>query len=67
MDRFDLVLLRLKGGLKQYQLAQLLGVTQTALCDWERGRQPITPEIEKQIKKAINKTKNRKTTVSGRR
>lgn len=55
MDRFDLILLRLKNGLKQYELAQLLGVPPTIICDFERGRRPITPEIEGRIKKAINK------------
>ncbi len=53
MDRFDLVALRLRAGLRQYQLAALLGVTQTFLCDLERGRRPITPEAEQRIRQAI--------------
>lgn len=67
MDRFGLIVMRLKGGLKQYELAQLLGVPQTTLCDWERGRRPITLEIEKRISEAINETKKGRATISGRR
>ena len=65
MDRFQLILIRLKGNLKQYELAQLLGVPPTIICDLERGRRPVTPEIEERIKGVINKAKKRKTTVSG--
>ena len=54
MDRFDLVLMRLKIGLKQYELAQLLGVPPTIICDLERGRRSITTEIEERIKEAIS-------------
>jgi len=60
MDRFDLTIMRLKGGLKQFELAQLLGVPQTILCDLEKGGRPITPEVEKRIREAITKAKNGK-------
>ena len=50
MDGIDLVTLRLRAGLRQYQLAARLGVTQTMVCDLERGRRTITPEIEQQIR-----------------
>lgn len=60
MDKFELILMRLRAGLKQYQLAQLLGVPATIICDLERGRRPITPEVKKRIKEAINKVPNRK-------
>ena len=60
MDRFQLVILRLKAGLKQYQLAQLLNIPPTIVCDLERGRRRITPEVEKQIKQAISKALNAK-------
>ena len=59
MDSFELILMRLKGGLKQYELAQLLGVPSTIICDLERGRRPITPEIEKWVGEAITEA-NRK-------
>lgn len=67
MDRFSLILLRLKAGLKQYELAQLLSVPATIICDLERGRRPITPEIEKQIAEAISKATKGNVSVSGRR
>ena len=60
MDRFGLILMRLKTGLRQYELAQLLGVPGTIVCDLERGRRPITPEIEKRIREAIDEALNRK-------
>jgi len=57
MDRFKLIAIRLKTGLKQWELAQLLGISQTTLCDLERGRRPITPEIEEKIRRAIDAAK----------
>ncbi len=59
-SRYSLILMRLKAGLKQYELAQLLGVSPTVICDLERGRRSITPEIEKWIKEAITEV-NRKS------
>jgi ribosome-binding protein aMBF1 (putative translation factor) len=53
MDRFGLIKKRLKAGLKQWELAQLLNINQTSLCDLERGRSQITPEIAKRVEKAI--------------
>lgn len=53
MDRFELVLMRLRVNLKQYEVAQLLGVPPTIICDLESGRRPITPEIEKRIREDI--------------
>ena len=64
MDRLDLVLLRLKAGLKQYELAQLLSVAPTIICDLEKGRRPITPEVERQIKEAIKTARSRKASLS---
>jgi len=67
MDRFDLVLMRLKAGLKQYELANLLGVPGTIICDLERGRRSITPAIEERIKEAINQVANQKAVPLGRK
>lgn len=58
MDGFQLVILRLKAGLKQYELAQLLNIPPTVICDLEKGRRRITRQVEKQIKEAINKAQN---------
>ena len=57
MDRFRLIRMRLKAGLKQWELAQLLNMSQTRLCDLERGRSRITPEIEEKLRGAIGNTK----------
>ena len=59
MDGYGLVLARLKAGLRQYQLAQLLGVPATVVSNLERGQQPITSEIEEIITKAIKQARNR--------
>ena len=39
-----LIELRNALGLKQYQLAERLGVTNTAVCAWESGRRNITEQ-----------------------
>lgn len=57
MNRFTLVSMRLKAGLKQWELVRLLNMSQTSLCDLERGRSPITPEIEETIRRAIDAAK----------
>ena len=54
MDNFEMVLLRLRAGLKQWQLAQLLGISQTYLCELERGKRAITEEMANRIKKAVS-------------
>ncbi len=59
--RYELILLRLRAGLKQYQLAQLLGVPQTALCDWERGRRPVSPEVAQRIREALATVRPKET------
>ena len=61
MHKFTLVRMRLKAGLKQWELARLLNMSQTSLCDLERGRRPITPEIEENIRKAMDQAKCAKT------
>jgi len=57
MNRFSLVSMRLKVGLKQWELARFLNMSQTSLCDLERGRSPITPEIKEKIRRAIDAAK----------
>ncbi len=58
MDRIGLITLRLKANLRQYELAQLLRVHPTIICDLERGRRLITPEIVERIKKVIDEAKS---------
>ena len=40
-----LAILRKALGLKQYQVAERLGVTNTAVCAWEAGRRNISEQI----------------------
>ena len=63
MNRYDIVLMRLRAGLYQYELAQLLSVPATVISNLERGKNPITPEIERLIREAINAA----TPLSGKR
>ena len=49
MDRYELVTLRLKAGKKQWEWASRLGICQTLLCDYERGRRPIDDDMEKRV------------------
>ena len=44
-----LVELRNALGLKQYQFAERLGVTNTAVCAWEAGRRNLTEQIIRSI------------------
>ena len=53
MDQYELVVLRRKAGLKQWELAGRLGVCQTIVGDMERGRRPISAETEQKIRQAI--------------
>jgi ribosome-binding protein aMBF1 (putative translation factor) len=46
---------RVKAGLRQYELAQLLGVPATIICDLERGRRPVTDEWERRIREVLAK------------
>lgn len=66
-NQYDLIVMRLKAGLKQYEIAAVMGISPTIICDIERGRRSITPEIVKHIREAINEAKNRKTIVAGER
>ena len=54
MDGIELLQLRRRADLAQYELAQRLGVPQTVVCDLERGRRPVTPEWERRILRVIN-------------
>ena len=62
-EEVDLAVLRRRAGLRQYQLAQLLGIPQTVLRDMERRRRPITPEWEKRIREVVDEAQRSKTTT----
>jgi transcriptional regulator with XRE-family HTH domain len=44
---------RVRLGVPQYRLAAALGITQSALCSWENGRRPITPEQERAVRDVL--------------
>ena len=53
VDRYELQMARVKAGLRQYEIAQLLGVPATIICDLERGRRPVTDEWERRIREVL--------------
>lgn len=53
VDRYELQMARVRAGLRQYELAQLLGVPATIVCDLERGRRPVTEEWERRIREVL--------------
>ena len=63
MEHIDLAVLRRKAGLRQYQLAQLLGIPQIVLRDMERGRLAMTLEYKKRITDIINEAQRSKPTT----
>ena len=54
MDRIGLVCMRLRANPRQCEVATRLGIHPSVICDLERGRRPITPEIEERITRAIH-------------
>jgi transcriptional regulator with XRE-family HTH domain len=52
-DGFDVLVARRKAGLKQYQLAARLGVSHTVVCDIERGRRNVSPEMADRLREAL--------------
>ena len=52
-DGLDLLVARRRRGLKQWQLAFLLGVSSTIVCDLENGRRNISPEMRERLTRAL--------------
>lgn len=50
-----LKLLRVRAGVRQYRVAQELGIPPSVLCDWEAGRRPLPPGAETRIEVAIER------------
>lgn len=62
IEDIDLRTLRRRVGLRQYQLARLLGIPQSVLRDMERGRLVMTPEWRKRITNIIDEAQRSKPT-----
>jgi len=50
-----LKLLRVRAGVRQYKVAQALGVPPSVLCDWEAGRRPLPPGAAARVEAAIGR------------
>ncbi len=50
----ELKLLRIRAGVRQYRVAQELGIPPSILCDWENERRPIPPHQAPRILAAID-------------
>jgi DNA-binding transcriptional regulator YiaG len=55
IDGMELKLRRVRAGLRQYQLAQELGIPPSTLCEWENGRKLVPPQQAERIIAAINR------------
>ena len=51
----ELKLLRIRAGVRQYRVAQELGVPPSILCEWENERRPIPPHQGPRILAAIDR------------
>jgi DNA-binding transcriptional regulator YiaG len=51
----ELKLLRIRAGLRQYRVAQELGIPPATLCDWENGRKPIPARQGQRILAVIDR------------
>lgn len=58
MNGLDAKILRIRAGVKQYQLAAALGITQTTLSLIENGRKELTPGWEHRIREALTSLGN---------
>jgi len=54
-DGMELKLLRVRAGLRQYRVAQELGIPPSTLCDYENGRKPIPSRRGQHILQAIDR------------
>jgi len=57
MHGIDIRIARIRSGMKQYQLAGLLGIPQTTLSQIEAGKRTIAPEFLAKIMQFLDNTK----------
>jgi len=51
----ELKILRIRAGVRQYRVAQALGIPPTTLCEWENGRAPMPPGQAGRVDRAIRR------------
>jgi transcriptional regulator with XRE-family HTH domain len=47
---------RLRAGVKQYQLAGMLGIGVSQLSEMETGRRPVSPDMAERIKEVLDES-----------
>ena len=55
MTGMDIAILRLRSGLHQWEVAAELGYSSAWLSKLERGKNPLSPEVAKQLAEIIEK------------
>ena len=53
IEGLELKIARIRVGLRQYELAARVGITQTKLSEIECGRRRLTPELSQHIMEAL--------------
>ena len=61
----DLKVMRVRAGLKQYEVAQRLGIPPPALSGYENDRKPLSPDRAAAISEAIRELAEREATKVG--
>lgn len=56
MNGFDLKIMRIRAGLRQYEVATKVGILPSRLCEIEAGRRKVSGELSDRIVKAIERT-----------
>ncbi len=60
MDGIEIKICRIRSGLKQYQVAAFLGITQAELSLIETGRRLPSPDLEEKFRRIITDNKAKK-------
>jgi transcriptional regulator with XRE-family HTH domain len=55
MQGFDIKIARMRAGLKQYEVAAMVGIPQTTLCEIEANKRSVSPQLLGKILDSINR------------
>jgi transcriptional regulator with XRE-family HTH domain len=55
LDGLELKVRRIRAGLRQFRVAQELGIAPSMLCDYENGRKPVSSRQGQRILEAIDR------------